>query len=165
MEEEILLQYLEEVVEEENDDNSDDAEEEIETKADGSYVIEVEDFEPVYDKFVNGINPNASLILDTKGTDYDELFSYLGKRITSDMYENASFSDVQIANKETTSAVFPVQLKTIETGIKKVKYFTPGDVVADSPVPYEGMTSEEYEKFKLWKVLNPAMVKFYMDFL
>jgi len=165
-----LLEELKEDNEEEDEGDEDSDEEDDKKKklenTNDSYVIEVEEkLRAVYDKFIHGVDSNASVILDTKTLDYGELFSYLGERITANMYENLGLNNKQADAAVNSQTVFPVELKTIEAGIKKVKYFTPGDVFADSPIPPEGMTPEEYEKFRLWKIGNRAMEKFYMDFL
>ncbi|NQV08464.1 hypothetical protein HQ529_01280 [Candidatus Woesearchaeota archaeon] len=162
MEEEEFLN-LEEAIEEEDDEDSD--EDEIKKiKIGDMYILEVEEkFQPVYDKFINGVDPNPSVILNEKSVDYNELFSYLGNRITTNMYESAESGGGGAVLRSGDQEVIPVELKTIEAGIKKVKYLTPGNVTMDSPIPFEGMTSDEYEKFRMWKVLNPGMAKFYMD--
>ena len=150
-----------------NYDKEDDEDEKNESKIiKDSYIFEIEEkLRPVYDKFVHGADSGAFVILNTKSVDYNELFSYLGQRITKNMYENSGSSNNGMDAVVDGQTAFSIELKTIEANIKRVKYFTPGNVPTDPVLPAEGMTSEEYEKWKMWKITNPAMVKFYMDFL
>lgn len=119
---------------------------------------------PVYDKFIHGTSP-APFLITNSSLNYDELFSYLGKRTTRNLYDNHVGEESKNIMEKILAEVIPVTTKTIEKGIKKAKYFTPGDVTMSFQLPPEGMTSDEYEKLKLWNILNPALAKFYMDTL
>lgn len=154
----------EEENEEEEEDITEKEENEAETISDDLYFTEIEESVQIYDKFIQGSSPSPS-ILNSKSFNYEELFSYLGQRITQNVYENIVSEDSVSMIEKISPIIIPVSTETIEKGIKKAKYSIPGNVMADSPIPYEGMTTEEYDKFRLWKILNPATAKFFMDFL
>ena len=92
--------------------------------------------------------------------DYEKLFSYLGKfKAKSSSYSDAP---AEASNVSTESKSFElVGREAMDKGARHVKYFFPK--VADfhanltSLVPVAGMSSAEWEQFKLMMQLDPVM--------
>lgn len=101
-----------------------------------------------------GIRPSKAYI------DYGKLFSYLGKfKAASSSYSDAP---TEASNSSTESKSFElIGREAMDKGARHVKYFFPK--VADfhanltSLVPVAGMSSSEWEQFKLMMQLDPVM--------
>lgn len=100
-----------------------------------------------------GMSPHTAYI------DYKKFFSYLGKFKAKSAYvdfdENAEF-----LSKPESSFVL-IENETMDKGARYIKYFFPkgADFHSNltSLVPISGMNSAEWEKFKLWMMLDPVM--------
>lgn len=110
-----------------------------------------------------GATPHTSYV------DYAKLFSYLGKYRAQSGFENfVSDSPTERINKimEQGNKFYLVDREVIDTGIRAMKYFTHGTITGDlSAVPMGGISSGDWEKFKLWKLVDYVMFKFKMDTL
>lgn len=91
--------------------------------------------------------------------DYNKLFSYLGRFRAKSAYENiddAEKSGMTLGSGKSSL----VDFETMNKGARHVRYFTPGNELnALSLVPIAGMSSGEWEQFKLWMQLNPVMYR------
>lgn len=100
-----------------------------------------------------GIAPHTSYV------DYGKLFSYLGSFRAKQPYENMA-EHLGALNKVTDSESFTlIDRDTMDKGARYVKYFmVPGQDIyltaSLSLVPMAGMSSAEWEQFKLWMVLD-----------
>ena len=102
------------------------------------------------------------IIPTTSYIDYAKLFSYLGKFKSQSAYENFDTPTDTISNLRDGSDKFSlIELETAEKGARYVKYFMPKntDINVVSLVPLAGMSSAEWEKFKLWMLLDPVMYR------
>lgn len=94
--------------------------------------------------------------------DYEKLFSYLGKFRSQSAYEDLGINDLGSMNKMLGGSNFSlIDKETMETGAKFVKYFKSPVVELDPSalVPIGGMSSAEWEQFKLWMKLDPVMYR------
>ena len=102
-----------------------------------------------------GATPHTSYV------DYGKLFSYLGKFKAQSAYENMA-EHLGAFNKSTESGSFTLADREImDKGARHIKYFMPlgtnANVDTTSLVPMPGMSSGEWEQFKLWMKLDPVM--------
>ena len=92
--------------------------------------------------------------------DYEKLFSYLGKFKATNPYFNNPLAENNNSSEHSVKATL-IDLEIMDKGAKYVKYFFPK--TADfhsrlgSLVPVAGMSSGEWEQFKLWVTLDPVM--------
>lgn len=93
--------------------------------------------------------------------DYAKLFSYLGKFKTKSPYENLNDSQDVLAKATEDQGFLLIEKETIERGARYVKYFMPKATELNtlSLVPLAGMSSSEWEQFKLWMKLDPVMYR------
>ncbi len=97
--------------------------------------------------------PHASYV------DYGKIFGYLGKFRANSPYEN--FEGRNGGNGTISSGKSAlIDSDAIEKGSRYVKYFARGSQIdATSLVPVAGMSSSEWEQFKLWMKLDPVMYR------
>lgn len=95
--------------------------------------------------------------------DYGKLFGYLGNFKAQSAYENIGNGHATKINKllDEGGKFFLIDKETMETGARYVKYFIPTVTGLDttSLVPVAGMSSAEWEQFKLWMKLDPVMYR------
>lgn len=94
--------------------------------------------------------------------DYKKFFSYLGKFKSQSSYQNLENNSAQSewGLAESSGEFALVSKETMEKGSRYIKYFVPsGDINQNSSVPIAGMSSSEWEKFKLWMILDPVMYR------
>ncbi|MBI2558893.1 hypothetical protein HYW20_06225 [Candidatus Woesearchaeota archaeon] len=100
-----------------------------------------------------GISPHSSYV------DYKKLFSYLGKFRAKSAYEDVGDTPVNASNEENAFAL--IGIETMDKGARYVKYFFPKGAdfhaTLTSLVPIAGMSSSEWEQFKLWMKVDPVM--------
>lgn len=91
--------------------------------------------------------------------DYEKLFSHLGKFRAQSAYENIENGNSAAANSPTDNGFRLIDSETMEKGAKYVKFFMPAnsEIGSVSAVPVAGMSSSEWEQFKLWMKLDPVM--------
>lgn len=99
-----------------------------------------------------------------KPADYGELFSYLGKFRSQSAYENGNCSDFPANNGPAGKEEFSlISRETMETGARYAKYLAPAqDISSASLVPIAGMSSAEWEQFRLWIKIEPVMYRLKM---
>jgi len=99
-----------------------------------------------------GSAPHSSYV------DYGKLFSYLGKFRARSAFEN--FADDGPAERinrmiEEGNKFYLVDRETMDNGVRSLKYFTSGVILGDlGAVPSGGINSGDWEKFKLWKLVD-----------
>ena len=91
--------------------------------------------------------------------DYAKLFSYLGKFKSKNFYE--SLTNGSAINSTLDSGTFSlIDKETMERGARHARYFTPlNELNTLSAVPIAGMSSSEWEQFRLWMKLDPIMYR------
>ena len=97
----------------------------------------------------------------TSYVDYSKMFSYLGKFKARNAYENFETpSDANSFLEQSSRSL--VDFETMNKGARHVRYFIPAgtDLNTLSLVPVAGMSSGEWEQFKLWTKLDPVMYRF-----
>ncbi|MBI1935787.1 hypothetical protein HYS31_05085 [Candidatus Woesearchaeota archaeon] len=101
-----------------------------------------------------GILPGKSYL------DYGKLFSYLGKFRASSPFGYAEGAAENISSTDSRSFAL-AEKETIEKGSRLVKYMKHPTIdfaiTALSSVPVAGMSSGEWEDFKMWMKLDPVM--------
>lgn len=102
-----------------------------------------------------GASPHTSYV------DYGKLFSYLGKFRSQSAYENMDDDHFTRINKSLDDKGFSlIDKNTMEKGTRYVKYVAGSqDINTLSLVPVAGMSSAEWEQFKLWMKLDPVMYR------
>ncbi len=100
-----------------------------------------------------GAAPSASY------ADYEKLFSHLGKFRAQSAYENVGKDNPDATNSPADGGFRLIDAETMERGAKYVKFFMPAnsELSPISAVPVAGMSSSEWEQFKLWMKLDPVM--------
>lgn len=97
----------------------------------------------------------------TSYIDYGKLFSYLGKFRAQNAFETfASESHTERTNRlmEQDNKFYLVDREVIDTGVRSIKYLTHGTLAgAPSAVPNGNISSGEWEKFKLWMIVDYVM--------
>ena len=90
--------------------------------------------------------------------DYGKLFGYLGNFKARNAYDNVDSLSNLNKNPEISSFNL-ISSEAIEKGARFVRYAKHPtiDLNMSSLVPITGMDSQEWEKFKLWKQLDPVM--------
>lgn len=124
-------------------------------------------------KAINGGYGTASRLYGTSSreayVDYGKLFSYIGKFKSQSPYENYSGeSPTEKINKimEQDSKFYLVDREVIDDGVRSIKYFTFGLMLREpGPVPMGGINSADWEKFKLWKLVDYVMFNLKMSTL
>lgn len=105
----------------------------------------------------------------TSYVDYGKLFSYLGSFRAQSGFENFDGqTSTEIINKmmEQDNKFYLVDREVIDNGVRSIKYFTHGQVVGElSAVPMGGINSADWEKFKLWKMVDYVMFNLKMSTL
>ena len=98
----------------------------------------------------------------TSYADYGKMFSYLGKFRARNAYENFEAPSGQANSFLEQSSRSLVDFETMNNGARHVRYFIPAgtDFNTLSLVPVAGMSSGEWEQFKLWTKLDPVMYRF-----
>lgn len=91
--------------------------------------------------------------------DYNKLFSYL-----KDFKANSSiYSQNDVINQETSNQkdnFFFGDMQSMEKAVRHFKYFSPSsNIDSISMVPISGMSSGEWEDFKLWMKIDPVMYR------
>lgn len=106
------------------------------------------------------ISRNYGIALNAPYIDYEKLFSYLGKFRAKSMYENTAEHIAMANNSMHASSATLVDFETMQIGARYVKY-TLGwrDLNTVSMMPLQGMSSDEWERFKLWTISNPVMFR------
>jgi len=100
-----------------------------------------------------GASPQSSYI------DYAKLFSYLGKFIAGTSYAQDNQASNGAVNPMSSSTGL-VSKETMEKAGRYIKYMAGGaDLDTLSMVPKAGMSSSEWENFKLWMKLDPVMYR------
>ena len=91
--------------------------------------------------------------------DYDKIFSYLGKFRARNAYENFEAPTRESNGFLESSSRTLVDLDTMDRGARHVRYFIPpgADLNQVSLVPVAGLSSSEWEQFKLWMKVDPVM--------
>ena len=97
----------------------------------------------------------------TSYIDYGKLFSYLGSFRAKQPYENMA-EHIGVLNKSIESGSFTlVDIETMDKGARQIKYFMPlgtnANIHTPSLFPMPGMSSGEWEQFKLWMKLDPVI--------
>lgn len=101
-------------------------------------------------------------------TDYDKIWGFLGQFRTKGMYQFSEFEEKRL--KE-TPLVIPscpqilCDFEVIQTCVKHQKYFMPGYNMNGTygNVPMAGVSSRDWEKFKLWAMMDYILYKLFMD--
>ena len=110
-----------------------------------------------------GSAPHVSYI------DYGKIFSYLGKFRSQSEFENfVSDSHVEMVKKrmEQDNKFYLLDNEIIDDGVRAIKYFTPGNLAGEiGAVPMAGINSSDWEKFKLWKIVDYVMFNLKMSTL
>lgn len=93
--------------------------------------------------------------------DYGKLFSYLGKFKAQTPYQNLEEEPITsvISSQIESKAFTLIERETMDKGARYIKYFLPkgANIDPSSLVPIAGMSSGEWEQFKLWMKLDPVM--------
>lgn len=101
---------------------------------------------------------NYSSLIHAPYVDYGKLFGYLGSFKAGSAYESSGANDAQKTGSG-DSGFGLIDSSTVEKGARFVRYMKHPtiDLNMSSLVPTMGMDSQEWEKFKLWKQLDPVM--------
>jgi len=101
--------------------------------------------------------------------DYSKLFSYIGRFRSQSPYEDYSGeSHTEKINRimEQDNKFYLVDREVIDDGVRSIKYFTFGVMLREpGPVPMGGINSADWEKFKLWKLVDYVMFNLKMSTL
>lgn len=110
-----------------------------------------------------GASPHTSCV------DYSKLFSYLGEfRAQSGFEDFVSDSPAEKINRimMQDNSFYFLDREIMDTGVRSIKYFTHGAVTGElSAVPMGGINSADWEKFKLWKIVDYVMFNLKMSTL
>ena len=110
---------------------------------------------------IYGSSPPSSYV------DYGKLFSYLGKFRSKGGFENFSGDNpTERINTimEQGNKFYLVDREVIDSGVRSIKYFTSGVLLGElSAVPMGGINSGDWEKFKLWKLVDYVMFNLKMQ--
>ncbi|MBS3100618.1 hypothetical protein J4204_00620 [Candidatus Woesearchaeota archaeon] len=109
-----------------------------------------------------GASPHSSYV------DYGKIFSYLGKFRAQSAFENFDGSHVERLNRimEQGNKSYLIDKETMDSGVKNIKYFINGPLAAGpGSVPLGGMSSAEWEKFKMWMIVDYVMFSLKMSTL
>ena len=92
--------------------------------------------------------------------DYGKIFGYLGALKARNAYSGTE--SLSNSNNSDAAGFQLISSETIEKGARFVRYAKHPtiDLNTSSLVPISGMDSSEWEKFKLWKQLDPVMYLF-----
>jgi hypothetical protein len=97
----------------------------------------------------------------SKHVSYSKIFSYLGKFRSKSMYEDLDSDPNSFLNKalEQANSFSLIDMETVEKGSKFIKYVKPQmtDISQTSLAPAAGMNSAEWEQYKLFMKLEPAL--------
>lgn len=109
-----------------------------------------------------GASPHSSYV------DYGKIFGYLGKFRAQSAFENFDGSHVERLNRimEQGNKSYLIDKETIDSGVKNIKYFINGPLAAGpGSVPLGGISSAEWEKFKMWMIVDYVMFSLKMSTL
>lgn len=129
-----------------------------------SYKLLKDDKEPIFNGGYGTVSKGYGTVSHSSYIDYGKIFNYLGKFKSQGMYENMA-EHVGALNKSTESGSFTlIEKETMEKGARYVRYMIPQTVdfinlASTSLVPMAGMSSSEWEQFKLWMKLDPVMYR------
>ncbi len=100
-----------------------------------------------------GAAPSSSYV------DYGKLFSYLGKLKSKNAYQSNENHVVALNNSLESGSFALIDREAMENGSRFVRYMKHPtiDLNMSSLVPIGGMSSSEWEQFKLWKMIDPTM--------
>ena len=99
--------------------------------------------------------------------DYGKLFSYLGEIKSRNAFEDFDASPTQLTNRilDQGNKFYFVDREVIDTGVRTLKYFIPGEITGEIHVVPVGVNSTDWEKFKLWMKIDPVMFNLKMKTL
>tara|TARA_Y100000310_G_scaffold166653_2_gene166348 strand:+ start:6152 stop:6700 length:549 start_codon:yes stop_codon:yes gene_type:complete len=137
-----------------------EAEEDISDNEELELEIEVKEEEEEEEKGGYGVAKNALYApkADHNYADYDQMFRHVGTFKAKGMYEDVA-SPTQKENKmirDGANFVF-LDSEIIEKGIKDMKHRNAGFVTGGFGLAPYGVSSSEWEKFKLWTIIDPVM--------
>ncbi|MEK6892422.1 MAG: hypothetical protein AABX25_04505 [Nanoarchaeota archaeon] len=134
-----------------------EAKEKLKTGADKSYRIIKDGNEGNFGGYGTASKSYGSLI-HTPYVNYGKLFGYLGIFKARSAYDSSNANAAQKTGSG-DSGFGLIDSSTIEKGARFVRYMKHPtiDLNLSSLVPITGMDSQEWEKFKLWKQLDPVM--------
>src|SRR3989338_1506425 len=126
-----------------------------------SRIINLGGYGTVYK--IYGVAPHAPYI------DYGKLFSYLGRFRAQGSFENfAGDNPAERINKimEQGNKFYLIDNEVRDDGVRSIKYFTHGVLTgAPSAVPIGGISSGDWEKFKIWMIVDYVMFNLKMSTL
>src|SRR3989344_1299008 len=104
-------------------------------------------------------------MIKTPYVDYGKLFSYLGDFRSKNAFEDIEGSPTQLANKvmERGNRFYFIDREVIDSGVRNLKYFIPGEIMGDIHAVPVGINSTDWEKFKLWQKIDPVMFNLKMN--
>ena len=106
-------------------------------------------------------------LIKTPYIDYGRLFSYLGNFRSKGAFEELAETPTQLANRvlEQGNRFYFIDREVIDSGIRTLKYFTPGAIVGEINTVPVGVNSADWEQFKLWQKLDPVMFNLKMNIM
>ena len=125
-------------------------------------------YEKKEDEFANGgygkTSKSYGNAIRASYVDYEKLFSYLGKFKAGNAYESEVGISSQASSAERGSFAI-IDKETMEAGTRHIKYFLPAGSNLDPStlVPIAGMSSSEWEQFRMWVKLDPVMYRLKMS--
>lgn len=97
----------------------------------------------------------------TSYIDYGKLFSYLFRFRAKNAYESQGEDHIAMANRSLEDSRFTVlNAETLDRITQRIKYTRGGWIDTLSLVPKAGMSSAEWEQFRLWMKLDPVAYGF-----
>lgn len=106
-------------------------------------------------------------LIKTPYIDYGRLFSYLGNFRSKNAFEDFAETPTQLTNRvlEQGNKFYFIDKEVIDTGVKTMKYFTPGAITGEVHVVPVGVNSTDWEQFKLWQKIDPVMFNLKMNII
>lgn len=132
----------------------------IAAEEDKSYSLVKDNKEAKFNRDYDTVSKDYGNESHASYIDYGKLFSYLGKFRAQSAYENMG-NHLELSDKPAESGSFAlIDKETMDKGTRHVKYFAGGyDLNTLSLVPVAGMSSSEWEQFKLWMKLDPVIYR------